>query len=116
MGKGCEYIYCTFLLFWHCGGGGVLRGVIPPLPTQGVACRGLVVRGWNHGVGGEVGVVPVIGQYLGLGCFGTVIWPERHCYCLRSLGGPCFRSLSSLRFLPRVLLGHWIGGMCFTHI
>ena len=35
-------------------------------------CRGLVMRGWNHGVGSEVGVAPVIGQYLGLGCFSIV--------------------------------------------
>ena len=64
MGKGCEYIYCTFLLFWHYGSGGVLHSIVLPLTIQGGACKELVVRGRNHGVGGEVGVAPVIGQYL----------------------------------------------------
>ena len=74
-GRDCGCVYCTFLLFCCFGGGGVHRGIEQLLPIQGVACRGLAVKGWNHGVGGEVEVVPVIGQYLGLGCFGIVEWP-----------------------------------------
>ena len=35
MGKGCEYIYCTFRLFWHCDNGGVLCGAVPLLLIQG---------------------------------------------------------------------------------
>ena len=111
MGKGCEDIYHTFLLFWHCGGGGVFCGIVPLIPIQGEACRGLIVREWNHGVGGGVGVVPVIDRYLGLGCFRTVGWLGQHCHCPRRIGGPCFHSLSSLQFLPRVLPGHWIGSI-----
>ena len=90
MGEGCEYIYCTFLLF----------GIVIVEEIFAELCRhypfrvGLVEdwlwQGWNHGVGGEVGVVPVIGQHLGLGCFGTVGWPRQHWHCSRSLGRPVF--------------------------
>ena len=66
-------------------GGGVHRGVVQLLPIRGVACRGLTVKEWNHRVGGGAGVVPVIGQYLGLRCFGIVEWPERHFHCPRNL-------------------------------
>ena len=38
---------------------------------SGVACRGLTVQEWNPRVDDGVGVAPVIGQYFGLGCFGT---------------------------------------------
>ena len=75
MGEGCGCMYCTFLLFCCFNSGGVHRSVEQLLPIQGVACRGLAEKGWNHGVGGEVKVVPVIGQYLGLGCFSIVEWP-----------------------------------------
>ena len=37
--------------------------------TAAIHCRGLTVKEWNHGVGGQVGVTLVIGQYLGLGPF-----------------------------------------------
>ena len=33
--------------------------------------EGLVVMEWNHEIGGGVGVVSVIDQYLGWECFGT---------------------------------------------
>ena len=121
MGEGCEYIYCSFLLFWHWGGGGVLCSIVPLLPILGGASRRLVVRGWNHELNSDVGVALVISQYLGLGYFGTVGWPRQHCHCPRSLGGPCFCSQSSLWFLLRVLPSHWIGGMwlrivCASHM
>ena len=48
----------------HYAGGGFHRSVVPPLSIQDVACRGLSVKQWNHGVGSEVGLLPVIGQYL----------------------------------------------------
>ena len=111
MGVGCGCVYWTFLLFCVFGGGGVHCGIEQLLPIRGVACRGLAVKGWNHGVSGEVEVAPVIGQYLGLGCFGIVEWPGQHCHCPRNLRDLCFHSLSSLRFSPLVLPGHWIGGM-----
>ena len=99
MGKGCEYIYCPFQLFCHCGGGGVLHGIVSPLPIQCGTCRELVVRGWNHGVSSEIVVAPVIGQYLGLGCFDSVEWPGQHCHCSKNFGSLCFHSLFSLWFL-----------------
>ena len=68
--EGCGYICHIFLLFLHCGGGEFPCGVAPPLPIQGVACRGSAVKEWNHGVSGGVGVALVIGQYFELGCFG----------------------------------------------
>ena len=69
--EGCRYICYTFLLFLHCGGEGFARGVVPPLPIWGMACRGLAVKEWNQRVGGGVVVALVIGQYFGLGCFGA---------------------------------------------
>ena len=60
--EGCEYICSIFLLFLHCSGGEFSRGVALPLPIPGVACRGLAVKEWSHGVGGGVGVALVIGQ------------------------------------------------------
>ena len=112
MGRVCWYVYCTFLLFWCFGGGGVHGSVVQLLPIQGVACRGLAIKGWNHGVSGEVGVASVIGLYIWFGLF-------RYCTMAQatlSLSkepwvGLCFHSLSSSRFLLRVLLGHWIGSM-----
>ena len=104
-------VYCTFLLFCCFSGGGVHCDVEQLLPIRGVACRGLAVKGWNHGVSGEVRVAPGISQYLGLGCFGIVEWPGQHCRCPRNLGGLCFHSLSSSRFSLQVLPSHWIGGM-----
>ena len=59
MGKGVEYIFYTFLLFWNYGGEGFLHGIVLPISIQGVACRRLAVKEWNHGVGGGVGVMPV---------------------------------------------------------
>ena len=79
------YFY-TFLLFLHCSGGGFPCGVALLQLIQGVDCRGLAVKEWNHGVGGGVGVVPMIGQYFGLGCFSIARWPGQQCHCLRSLG------------------------------
>ena len=111
IGGDCGCVYCTFLLFCSFSGGGVHHGVEQLLPIRSVACRGLAVKEQNHGVGGEVRVAPVIGQYLRLGCFGIVEWPGQHCRCPRNLGGLCFHSLSSSRFSPRVLPGNWIGGM-----
>ena len=78
--EGCEYICYIFLLFLPCGGGGFPCDVALPLPIRGVACRGLVVKEWNHGVVGGVGVAVVIDQYFGLGCFGTARWPRQHCH------------------------------------
>ena len=111
MGRGCKCVYCTFLLFCCFGGGGVHCGIEQLLPIRGVSCRGLTVKGWNHGVGGEVAVVLVIGQYLGLGCFGIVEWPGQHCRCPRNVRDLYFHSLASSPFSLRVLPGHWIGGM-----
>ena len=56
-----------------------------------VACRGLAVKEWNHGVDGGVGVVRLIGQYFGLGYFDTARWPRKHCHCPRNpVGRPVF--------------------------
>ena len=88
-GGDCGCVYFTFLLFCCFGVRGVHRGVEQLLPIRGVACSRLAVKGWNHGVGGEVRVALVIGQYLGLGCFGIVEWPGQHCRCPRNLVGGC---------------------------
>ena len=68
----------------------------------------------NHRVGGGVGVVPMIGHYFGLGCFGTARWPRQHCHGLRNPGDLCFHSLSSLWFSPQALPGYWIEDMRLT--
>ena len=101
MGEDCGYICYTFLLFLLCGGGEYLWGIALLLPIQSVACRGLTVKEWNHGVGSGVGVALVIGQYFGLGCFSAARWPGQHCHCPRTSpprGLLCFHSLSSLQF------------------
>ena len=69
-GGDCGCVYCTFLLFCCFGVRGVHRGIEQLLPIRGVACSRLAVKGWNHRVCGEVRAAPMIGQYLGLGCFG----------------------------------------------
>ena len=107
--EGCEYICYIFLLFLNCSGGEFPHGVALQLPISGVACRGLAVKEWSHGVGGGVGVAPVIDQYFRLG--GTARSPGQHCHCPRKLGGLCLLSLSSLWFSLRTLPGHWIGDM-----
>ena len=109
--EGCGYICYTFLLLLHCGGREFLHGVALPLPIQGMVCRGLTVKEWNHGVGGGVGVAPVICQYFGLGCFSTARCPRQYGHCPRKPGGLCFHSLSSLRFSPQALPDHWVGDM-----
>ena len=98
MMEGCGYICYTFLQFLHCSGGGFPCGIVLPLPIQGGACRGLAVQEWNLEVTGGVGVLLVIGQYFGLGCYGTARWPGQHCPCPRNPGGQCSHSLSSLQF------------------
>ena len=89
----------TFLPFWHCSVKGFAHGAVPLLSIQVMACRGLFVKGWNHRVGGGVGVVLVIGQYLGLKAFSTAGWPRQHRHCPRNLGILYFHSVSSLQSL-----------------
>ena len=91
MGIGCEYVCCIFLSTQHCVYEEFLRGIALPLSIQDVVCRGMVVKGWNPGAGGEVVVVPVIGQYLELGYFCTARWLERPCHCPGNFERLCFR-------------------------
>ena len=119
-GLGCGCVYCTVLLFCHFGGGGVHHGIEQLLPIQGVACRGLAVKVWNHRVGSEVEIALVIGPCLGFGCFGIVEWPGQHCCCPRNLWDLCFHSLSSLQFSPSSAQPLDWGyatedSLCFTH-
>ena len=68
MNKGYECICYTSLSFWHCAGEGFSRAIVWLLSTEGVACRVLAVKEWNHEVDGRV-VVSVIDLYLGWECF-----------------------------------------------
>ena len=50
MGKGSGHICYTFLPLWHCSGEGFHCSVVSLLSIRGLACRGLLVKEWNHGV------------------------------------------------------------------
>ena len=65
---------------------------------------------------GKVGVVPVIGQYCGLGCFSIIEWPRQHCHCPRNLGSLCFHSLSCLQCHVKVLLYIVLTLECCSHV
>ena len=68
---------------------------------------------WYHGVSCGVRVAPVIGQYLGLGCFDSAGWPGQHCYCPRNLGAYISIHYPLLVFItssawPLVIEGMWL--------
>ena len=55
------YLLYLSLLFLHCGCGAFHRGVVPLIPIQDEAYRGLAVKEWSHVVNGGVIIVLVIG-------------------------------------------------------
>ena len=99
----------------HCGVVRFLHSIVLPLPIWNVVFRGLAVKEWNYRVCGGVGVVPVIGQYLGLRFFSSTGWPGWHCHCPGNLWVLYFHSLSSSGFYHELCLEYVTeDSLCFT--